>query len=79
MPEQLACTPNCTSLSFPGHQTNAILQVRTSVNAGMAKLVNLGAEMDLPRGGLECAANNENMLADTELQAQGLVQAGKAI
>ncbi len=65
MPEQLACTPYCTSLSFRGHQTNAILQVRTSVNVGMAKLANFGAGMDLTRGDLECAANNENMKAGT--------------
>ncbi len=37
MPEQLACTPNGTSLSFRGHQNNAVLQVKMSVNAGMAK------------------------------------------
>ncbi len=41
MPEQLVCTANCTSLSFRGHQNNAILQVKTGVNVGMAKLVNL--------------------------------------
>ncbi len=50
MPEQLACMPKCTSLSFRGHQNNAILQVKTSVNAGMAKLVNFCAGMDLARG-----------------------------
>ncbi len=50
MPEQLTCMPNCTSLSFPGHQNYAILQVKTSVNAGMTKLVNLCAGMDLSRG-----------------------------
>ncbi len=43
MSEQLACTPNGTSLSFRGHQNNAVLQVKMSVNVGMAKLVNLGA------------------------------------
>ncbi len=50
MPEQLTCMPNYTSLSFRGHQNNAILQVKTSVNAGMAKLVNFGAGTDLARG-----------------------------
>ncbi len=50
MSEQLACTPNGTSLSFRGHQNNAALQVKTSVNAGMAKLVNCGVGMDLARG-----------------------------
>ncbi len=50
MPEQMACMPNCTSLSFRSHQTNAILQVRARVNVGMAKLVNLGAGMDITRG-----------------------------
>ncbi len=48
--EQMAYMPNGTSLSFRGHQNNAILQVKMSVNAGMAKLVNLGAGMDLARG-----------------------------
>ncbi len=50
MSEQLACTPNGTPLSFRGHQNNAVLQVKTSINAGMAKLVNLGAGMDLAMG-----------------------------
>ncbi len=50
MPEQLACMPKCTSLSFRGHQKNAILQVKASVYAGMAKLVNFCAGMDLARG-----------------------------
>ncbi len=50
MPEQLASTANCTSLSFRCHHNNAVLQVKTCVNAGMAKLVNLGAGMDLARG-----------------------------
>ncbi len=45
MLEQLACKPNCSSLSFRSHQ-----KVKTSVNAGEAKLVNLGAGMDLERG-----------------------------
>ncbi len=36
--------------SFRGHQNNAALQVKTCVNAGMAKLVNLGAGLDLARG-----------------------------
>ncbi len=49
MSEQLAYTPNGTSLSFRGHKNNAVLQVKMSVNAGMAKLVNLGAGMDLVR------------------------------
>ncbi len=49
MPEQLACTPNSTLLSCRGHQNNAILLVKTSVNVGMAKLVNLGAGMDQAR------------------------------
>ncbi len=61
MPEQLARMPNCTSLNVLGHQTHLILQVRTSVNVGMAKLVNLGAGIDLTRGDLECAGNNANM------------------
>ncbi len=52
MSEQLACTSNCTSLNFRGHQNNAVLQAKTCVNAGMAKLVNLGAGrgQDLARG-----------------------------
>ncbi len=50
MSEQLACTPNGTSLSFRGHQNNAVLQVKTSVSAGMEKLVHVGAGMDLVRG-----------------------------
>ncbi len=50
MSEQLACTPNGTFLSFRGHQNNAVLHVKMSVNADMAKLVNLGAGMDLARG-----------------------------
>ncbi len=50
MSEQLACTPNGTSLSFRGHQNNAVLQVKTNVNAGMEKLVNLGAGMDQVSG-----------------------------
>ncbi len=49
MSEQLACTSNGTSLSFRGHQNNAVLQVKTCVNAGMAKLGNLGAGMHLAR------------------------------
>ncbi len=61
MPEQQARMPNCTSLNFRGRYTNVKLQVRTSVNVGMAKLVNLGAGMDMTRGDLECAANNTNM------------------
>ncbi len=32
-----------------GHQCNAILQVKTSANAGLAKLVHLGAGIDLGR------------------------------
>ncbi len=43
MSEQLACTPN-------GHQNNAVLQVKMSVNAGMAKLANLGTGVHLARG-----------------------------
>ncbi len=50
MSEQLAYMPNATSLSFRGQQNNAILQIKMSVNADMAKLVNLGAGMDLARG-----------------------------
>ncbi len=50
MSEQLACTPDGTSLSFRGYQNNAVLQVKTCVNTGMAKLLNLGAGMDLTRG-----------------------------
>ncbi len=50
MSEQVACTPNGTSLSCRGHQNNAVLQVKMSVNVGMAKLVNLGAGMHLARG-----------------------------
>ncbi len=46
---------------------------------GMAKLVNLGTGMDLTRGDLECAANNANMQADTELLAQGLAQTGRTV
>ncbi len=49
MSEQLACTPNCTSLSFRGHQTNVIMHAKTNVNVGMAKVVNLGAGMKLAR------------------------------
>ncbi len=39
-----------TSLTFRGHNNNAVLQVKTSVTVGTAMLVNLGAEMDLARG-----------------------------
>ncbi len=39
-----------TSLTFRGHNNNAVLQVKTSVTVGMAILVNLGAGMDLARG-----------------------------
>ncbi len=46
----MVCTPNGTPLSFRGHQNNAVLQVKTSINAGMAKLVNLGVGMDRARG-----------------------------
>ncbi len=35
---------------FRGHQNSAILQVKASLNAGMVKLVNLCAGMDLARG-----------------------------
>ncbi len=49
MPEQLTCMPNCRPLSFRSHQNSAILQVKASVNAGMDKLVNLCAGMDLAR------------------------------
>ncbi len=55
------------------------LQVRTSVNVGMAKFVVLGVGMDLTRGDLEFAANNENMYADTELLMQVLAKAGRTI
>ncbi len=50
MSEQLTCMPNCTPLSFRGHQNNAILEDKASVNAGMVKFVNLRAGMDLARG-----------------------------
>ncbi len=50
MREQLTCMPNCTPFSFRGHQNSAILQVKASVNAGMVKMVNLCAGMDLARG-----------------------------
>ncbi len=50
MPEQLASTANGTSLSLRCHHNNAVLQVKTCVNAGMAKLVNVDAGMDLARG-----------------------------
>ncbi len=50
MRDQLTCMPNCTPLSFRGHQNSAILQVKASVNAGMVKLVNLCTGMDLARG-----------------------------
>ncbi len=49
-PEQLACLPNATSLSFRRPQNNAVLQVKTSANAGMPTLMDLGADMDLERG-----------------------------
>ncbi len=39
-----------TSLTFRGHNNNAVLQVKTSVIKDMAILVNLGAGMDLARG-----------------------------
>ncbi len=39
-----------TSLTFQGHNNNAVLQVKISVIVGMAILVNLGAGMDLARG-----------------------------
>ncbi len=45
----VTCMPNCTPLSFRGHQNSAILQVKASVHAGMVKLVNLCAGMDLAR------------------------------
>ncbi len=48
-PEQLACSPNATSLNFRRHQNNAVLQVKTRANAGMPTLVDLGADMDLER------------------------------
>ncbi len=38
-----------TSLTFRGHNNNAVLQVKTSVPVAMAILVNLGAGMDLAR------------------------------
>ncbi len=38
-----------TSLTFRGHNNNAVLQVKTSVTVDMAILVNLGAGMDLAR------------------------------
>ncbi len=50
MPEQLASTAHCTSFSFRSHHNNAVLQVKTCVNAGVAKLVNVGAGRDLARG-----------------------------
>ncbi len=50
MSEQVACTPNGTSLRFRGQQNNAVLQVKMSVNVGMAKLVNLGTGMHIARG-----------------------------
>ncbi len=56
MPEQLACTENCTSFSFRGTKNNAILQVKTSVNVGMAIVVNI-----IIGGDFECVASNETM------------------
>ncbi len=50
MSEQLVCTPNGISLSFRYHQNDAVLQVKTSVNAGMEKLVRLGGRMVLVSG-----------------------------
>ncbi len=50
MSEQLACRPNGSLESFRGHQNNAVLQVKMSVNAGMAKLVTLGTGVHLARG-----------------------------
>ncbi len=43
--------PNGMSLSFRGHQNNAVLRFKTNANAGMAQLLNLGAGMDLARSG----------------------------
>ncbi len=37
-------------LKLSRSQNNAVLQVKACVNAGIAKLVNLGAGMDLARG-----------------------------
>ncbi len=39
-----------TSLTFRGHNNNAVLQVKTSVTVGMAILANFGAGMDVARG-----------------------------
>ncbi len=39
-----------TSLTFRGHNNNAVLEVKTSVTVAMAILVNLGSGMDLVRG-----------------------------
>ncbi len=50
MSAHLAYAPNGSLESFRGHQNNAVLQVKMSVNVGMAKLVNLGTEIHLARG-----------------------------
>ncbi len=64
MSEQLVCTPNGMSLSFRGHQNNAVLKLKTSVNAGMTKLVNSGAGMDLT-GGERCEGKKRRVYQET--------------
>ncbi len=88
MSEQLACTANCTSLSFRRHQNNTILQddIKTSVNVGMAKLVNLGAGMGLARSERlkkeGCTKKQNTCLyfhVTNMIIAQGLAQASRTI
>ncbi len=73
MPEQLASTANCTSLSFRCHHNNAVLQVKTRVNAGMAKLVNLGAGMDLARDERCEGVKKEGCIKKQDTQLNGCV------
>ncbi len=50
MPPSVHARTADSSLTFRGHNNNAVLHVKTSVIVGMAILVNLGAGMDLARG-----------------------------
>ncbi len=60
-PEQLVCAPNGMSFSCQGHQNNAVLLVKMSANAAMAKLENLGARIYLVRGDLCEGVNTDGL------------------
>ncbi len=69
-----------------GHQNNAILQVKMSVNVGMAKLVNVGAGIDLARSERlkkeGCTEKQNTRLyfhVTNMIIAQGLAQASRTI